>query len=125
MTIWKTTPPTSQDYPIWAYTDDSEDVVLIRSKNDHQPTRTPITWCRAIVPMKPVNSLAEKKFWALLRSTTTTGWLPKDWFLEGYKHGKHCKGTCECNKGQSAKSPFVNPEEYFEEPKESAYDERL
>jgi hypothetical protein len=124
MSIWRTTPPTTQDYPIWAFTGDSEDVVLIRSEHDHQPTRLPITWCRADIPEKPCTP-AEEKFWVLQRNKATAEWYPKDWFLAGYDYGKHCKGTCGCDKGQAAKSPFVNPEDYFEEPKESAFDERL
>lgn len=130
MAIWRTTPPTTQDYPIWAFTDDSEDVVLIRSIDDHQPTESLVTWCKADIPKRPATP-AEEKFRVLRRSTATTGWLPEDWFLEGYKYGKYCKGTCGCDKGQSAKSPFVDPEEYFDDESEtiriseSAFDERL
>jgi hypothetical protein len=126
MSIWKTTPPTNQDYPIWAYTDDSEDVVLIRSTDEHVPTRLPITWCKANIPQRPKGNVAEEQFWVLRRSIATTGWLPKDWFVAGYDYAKRCKGKCGCDKVQEAKSPFVSPEEYFEEePYDSAFDERL
>ena len=132
MSIWKTTPPTTQDYPIWAFTGDSEDVILIRTEDDHQPTRLPITWCKADIPMKPVNDEIDEQYQAIRRSTDTSWWLNRDWFRTGYEYGKRSNGTCGCDKGQAAKSPFVNPEDFFDDEAclnrvayESAFDERL
>ena len=131
MNIWHTSKPTSEDFPIWAFSTKNKEVVFIPSADLY--STCVMTWCRAQVPVPPKpRDPAEEKFWVLRRSEATTGWLPSDWFKAGYQYGTHCKGTCSCDKGQrlkDARAPFVDPEEYFAsgtgEPLESAFDERL
>jgi hypothetical protein len=127
MNIWHTTPPTNQDFPIWAFiSNDTEDVVLCRYKHDI-PRGVPVTWCKAEIPQPPKDHIRQK-YEVLSDSSVGEAWTAYEWFKAGYNYGMHCKGTCGCDKGQalkSCKSPFVDPEEYWEEPKESAFDERL
>lgn len=126
MSIWRTTPPTTQDFPIWAYTSNSEEVVLLRDF-DEMITGVMVTWCTADIPRPPKDHI-QQKYEVLADSSVSEVWGAYEWFKAGYNYGKHCKGTCGCDKGQafkSAKSPFVSPEEYWDvEPNESAYDER-
>jgi hypothetical protein len=126
MSIWRTSIPTTQDYPIWAFTeDDSNDVVLIRYPDDFEQ---PITWCKAEIPPSP-KSRVRREYEIISDRVRGECWSSYDWFRAGYSYGTQVKGTCECDKGQAikpAQSPFVNPETYWEEePNESAYDERL
>ena len=128
MNIWHTSLPTNQDFPIWAYLgDDAEDVVLCRHI-DEIPGNTRVTWCKAEIPQPPRDHVRQK-YEVLSQNSIGTIRTAYDWFRAGYDYGKYCKGTCGCNKGQaikSAQSPFVSPEEYWdEEPNESAYDERF
>ena len=125
MSIWKTSIPTTQDYPIWAFTDNDSEVILLRSPDEFDQ---PITWCRASIPQPPRSHVREK--YDSLSSTSIGGyWGTYEWFKAGYRYGKEqSEGTGCCGKCQGEKapeSPFVNPEEYWNEPKESAFDERL
>ena len=128
MNIWRTSPPTPQDFPIWAYLGDAaEDVVLCRHR-DAVPGDTPVTWCRAEIPTPPEDSVREK-YEELSQISIGKHLTTYDWFAAGYLYGKG-----STSKRQAAKSPFVNPEDYWEEldqegnlrePYESAYDERV
>ena len=125
MRIWKTSIPTTQDYPIWAFTDNDSEVVLLRNPDDFDQ---PITWCKADIPQLPRTHI-KKKFDEIAESTMGQVWTTYRWFEAGYRYGKEqsestgCCGKCQDKK--SAKSPFVSPEEYWNEPNESAFDERL
>lgn len=120
MNIWRTSIPTAQDFPIWAFTDNDSEVVLLRY---HEDFSEPITWCHASIPQAPRTHIKEK-FDELAESTTGQIWTTYRWFEAGYRYGvERSIRTGGCNKSQ-AKSPFVSPEEYWDEPYESAYDEK-
>ena len=125
MSIWRTTIPTSQDFPIWAFTDNDSEVVLLRNFEDFDDT---ITWCHADIPQPPKSKLRQK-YEMLSDSSVGEAWGAYEWFKAGYRYGNEqfegtgCCGKCQDKK--SAQSPFVSPEEYWDEPNESAFDERL
>lgn len=125
MSIWRTSIPTIQDFPIWAFIDGTDEVVLLREPDEFEE---PVTWCKATVPQAPKTALRQK-YEMLSDSSIGEAWGTYEWFKAGYDYGKLCKGSCGCRKNQaekSCKSPFVDPEDYFgNEPKESAHDEQL
>jgi hypothetical protein len=128
MNIWHTTPPTNQDFPIWAYVGNNpDDVVLMRSKLDILKGEH-ITWCKASIPQPPKNHIRER-YEVLSENSIDRAWSSYEWFKAGYEYGiERSESTDCCDKSQakkSAKSPFVNPEEYWDDPNESAFDERL
>ena len=129
MSIWHTSKPTYKEFPIWAYINDHDDVVLMRSENEYLEYQkhcinATITWTKANIPNPPQRDEVTEKFWVLRDSDCSLGWLPEDWFRAGYRYGKYCKGTCGCNKSQRVKEAVVPFEDPEREPNESAYDER-
>lgn len=131
MSIWRTNPPRDSDYPIWAYTGQSENVVFIRSANDQEPGYDIEAWCEADVPTPPYDPVREA--YAYLERPNTTMWSAYEWFRAGYQAGSKDTGVPINRQAKKAKSPFVDPEDFWEEldaessirePHESAYDER-
>jgi len=83
MSVWYTTPPTSQDLPIWAYIGDNVfDVVLIRSEFE-LPDDCEITWCKANIPV-PAPDVAYQQFKELMLEDHTVDWTSFDWYKAGY-----------------------------------------
>lgn len=113
MNIWSTSIPTAHDFPIWAFTDNDSEVVLLRYPEEFND---PITWCHASIPQAPKGHL-RKKYEMLSDSSVGEAWGAYEWFKAGYNYSKS-------REDQPAKSPFVCPEEYWFEPNESAYDEK-
>jgi hypothetical protein len=114
MAIWKTSTPTTQDYPIWAYTEDSSEVVLIRSPEGRMGVYGRIVWCNAEIPSRPI-SAQQARFKELVESEDTTEWTAIDWFKAGYLYGNEDKGSGYIRKSQpnSGISPFVSPSDYW------------
>lgn len=108
MSIWSTRNPTTSDYPIWAYTEDINDVVLIKSPKD-LPFGS-ITWRKAYIPTAPDKVMV--KFQQILQNNGTAVWTAIDWFRAGYEYGTKPNGSQD---NKVAKSPFVDPEEYWNE----------
>ena len=79
MKIWSTREPRSSDYPIWAYVDDVEDVVLLRSAEDLPPGGKQVTWTKATLYHD-----CETAFKELVESDHTYMWSSSDWFRAGY-----------------------------------------
>ena len=122
MSIWRTTPPTTQDFPIWAFTDSDSEVILLRY---HENFSEPITWCHASIPRPPESHVGEK-YEELVKTSTGQAWGTYEWFRAGYRYGKEqFEGTCGCSKSQAKNDCGYAEEEYWVEPKESAFDERL
>lgn len=127
MSIWKTSIPTTQDYPIWAFTDNDSEVVLLRYPEVLGPGDfdEPITWCHASIPQPPKSRL-RAKYEELSDSSSGEAWGAYEWFKAGYRYGKEqSEGTCGCSKSQAKNDCGYAEEEYWVEPKESAWDERL
>lgn len=83
MSVWYTTPPTSQDLPIWAYIGKNVfDVVLIRSEFE-LPDDCEITWCKANIPV-PAPDVAYQQFKQLMLEDHTVDWTSFDWYKAGY-----------------------------------------
>jgi len=93
-----------------------------------------VTWCKAEIPTPPRDTVREK-YEELSQISIGKYLTTYDWFAAGYLYGKG-----STSKRQAAKSPFVDPEGYWEdldrsrlidqegnirEPNESAYDERV
>ena len=122
MSIWRTSIPTSQDFPIWAFTDNDSEVVLLRNFEDFDDA---ITWCHASIPQPPKSKLRQK-YEMLSDSSVGEAWGAYEWFKAGYRYGKEqSEGTCGCSKSQAKNDCGYAEEEYWVEPKESAFDERL
>ena len=129
MSIWRTTIPTPQDYPIWAFTDSDTDVILLRYPEDFGE---PITWCHALIPQLPKSHIRHK-YEVLSKNSVGQAWGTYEWFKAGYDYGKLCKGNCGCDKGQALKANSIGIDgdrwsaPWSEEcaPKESAHDEQL
>ena len=115
MSIWTTRQPTTEDFPIWAYlSNGNSDMILIKDITGVD-LKYITTWTRASVPQPPSWYHVADKFQVLADSDATNDWTALDWFHAGYDYGKHCKGTCGCNKRQrlnTAKAPFVDPGQY-------------
>lgn len=109
MSIWKTSVPAAQDFPIWAFTDNDSEVVLLRYREDFDE---PITWCRADIPRAPKDHIRQK-YEVLADSSVGEVWCSYDWFRAGYNYGKQRKDIS-----------LSNREDDIREPYESAYDER-
>ena len=115
--IWHTnTTPTLADYPVWAYTSNSDSVVFISDSGLYD--QNVIAWCRASVPQPPrPGNDVEERFWELRRSSHTIGWLPSDWFKAGYSYGTRERDTDDGDISTNNWRDEI-------EPYESAYDER-
>ena len=135
MSIWKTNPPAETDYPIWAYTGQSENVVFIRSANDQDDMGLYDieAWCEAEVPVPPWDPVRDA-YEDLEQQTRTMSWTAYEWFRAGYRAGSKDMGVHALRQAKKSQSPFVDPEDFFEEldaessirdPNESAYDERV
>jgi len=122
MSIWRTSIPTIQDFPIWAFIDGTDEVVLLREPDEFEE---PVTWCRAPVPQAPKTALRQK-YEMLSDSSVGEAWGAYEWFRAGYRYGKEqSEGTCGCRESQAKNDCGYAEEEYWVEPKESAFDERL
>ena len=86
MNIWFTGTPKPQDFPIWAYVDDENDVVLIRTLDDLVHEGNPVVWTHARIPAPPVDHV-DTKFLQLYNNESNEEWGFKEWFLAGYNYG--------------------------------------
>lgn len=109
MSIWKTSVPTAQDFPIWAFTDNDSEVVLLRYREEFDE---PITWCRADIPPAPKGHVRQK-YEVLADSSVSEVWGAYEWFRAGYNYGMQHKDMRPSD-----------GEDDIREPYESAYDER-
>lgn len=97
MNIWFTGTPRELDFPIWAYVDDENDVVLIRTLEEFVHGVNPVVWTHARVPKPPVDHV-DTKFLQLCNNEANMEWGFKDWFKAGYNYGLLCRGISESNK---------------------------
>ena len=86
MNIWFTGTPKEQDFPIWAYVDNENDVVLIRTLDDLVHEDNPIVWTHARIPAPPVDHV-DTKFSQLSEKESNMIWGNREWFRAGYNYG--------------------------------------
>ena len=109
MNIWFTTAPRVLDFPIWAYVDDENDVVLIRSLEEFVHEDKPITWTHARIPKPPLTNHVDFKFLQLSKNECNIGWGNREWFRAGYSYGLLCREISGCNKKTDISNPNKNP----------------
>lgn len=91
MSIWRTTPPTELDLPIWTINAGSDDVTLHK---DSVPGSF-IAWTKAYVPVAPASPY-NTLFQTLADSPVSDHWCSSDWFYAGIEHGKSITSGCAC-----------------------------
>lgn len=96
MNIWFTRTPKVQDFPIWAYVDRGDDVVLIRTLEEYVHEGILITWTFAKIPVPPADHV-ETRFLQLCEDKDNMVWGNRDWFRAGYNYGQICKDISGSN----------------------------
>lgn len=108
MIIWFTSTPKDQDFPIWAYVDDENDVVLIRTLDDLVHEDTSVIWTHARIPAPPVDHV-DTKFQQLSENQCNMVWGNRDWFRAGYNYGLTYRDISEPNKKPTISSSNEKP----------------
>ena len=79
MSIWRSTPPRKEDFPIWVLLYSEEEPTYCETIGDFPIGNDPVTW-------KQAGNIVGDEFQRLANSDISTNWRSSDWFKAGYEY---------------------------------------